>query len=211
MKLFLAALLAFAMIAGCNKTEDDVTESGPKTVTSSEDPTNGDTEQPAEEETDGDSEEASATDDSEAEPSDDSASTTSALGLSADDLVGEWTGTDIFDEADRAILKSQGRTDQQIDAGIAQSASISQTLVLYSDMTYELKVDTPQGADTIEGTWSIASDSSITVIMKIPPSQSNPTGGEWPRPVKVSEDRKTLEMGDPEGTLKSKTVFKKSR
>lgn len=215
MKHLLAALLVFAMLAGCTQTEEDAPANGSTTETSSEEPLNGDGDtgpaeepanEPGSEATNGDEPPAPEASD---ESTDDANATSSASGLSPDDLVGEWIGTIEFDEEDRGILMSMGAPAEQIDQMVEWMATARSTLILNSDMSFTMTMPSPDGSSqTVDSTWSVEDDGTITLIMK---SLPGPTGAssEMPASVIVSEDKTTLEMGDPTGMTKSKSVYKR--
>ena len=144
MKHFLIVLLACAMLAGCNRAEEDALADGPKTETSSEEPATSDTEQP-EGENSGDDPESNAADGGNDESSDESASTASASGINTDELVGEWTGRIVFDPADREVYENAGMPEDQINAMAAVMESTVFRLVLNGDLSFVHVTPMPNG------------------------------------------------------------------
>jgi len=206
MKHLLIALLALALIAGCNKTEEPANTDKNGTDVAAEDTSMDDTNVTSSDEStdpDGDDtgEVTGQTDDTETT----SAPSASSKGLVAS-LKGGWTGKLELDPAQIEEARKSGISEEQIQQQLSIVKGLVFKLELRDDMTFTMSAQTPGGPQSADSTWEVKDDK--TIILN-PPKEMASAGGSEPSVLVVSSDKKTLTMNDPSGQSKTKTVYKK--
>lgn len=212
MKQFLIALLALAMIAGCDKSEEEATtDNDPAEMSAgTQGPGAGLPADDPEEDSAETSEKSVSEEESSATEAPTGVSQTTS-GLSTSDIVGDWTGKIYIDPADLENARAEGASEQQIQQQIQVIESIVIDLVFKSDMTFKLTSMTPLGPQELDSTWSLGEGDSIVLVMKTPPDANNPSGSDIETSLIVSKDRKSMEMPDAPGQSKTKPVYTKKQ